>query len=101
MAEIRQQFAGMFEAGRVYGTLGTNLVNETTDQRALAGALAPNGAWCSSDYDEYFANVYKQTSESAAHGEDSQKRGHVMDQCGMDGQEMLGRTSSLAASLRV
>jgi hypothetical protein len=99
--EIRQQFAGMFEAARVYGNVGTSLVTEAADQLGLAKALAPMGAWLSADYDEYFANVYKQTSESTAHGEDSQKRGNVMDQCGMDGQETLGRTTAIAASCRV
>lgn len=101
MAEIFQQFGGMAESAHVYRTLGQDRITAAQDQLSGANALAPAGAWCSSDYDEYFMNVQKQVNESNAHGTDATNRGNVIDQCAMDGQATLATTRGIAASLRV
>jgi hypothetical protein len=100
MAEIFQQFGGMADAAHGYRTLGQDRIIAAQDQLSGANALA-SGAWCSSDYDDYFMNVQKQVNEADAHGTDATNRGNVIDQCAMDGQSTLATTRGIAASLRV
>ena len=100
MAEIFQQFGGMTDAAHAYRTIGQDRMTAAQDQLSNANALA-SGAWCSSDYDDYFANVTLQTNETHAHATDSINRGVVMDQVTADGQACLATTRGIAASLRV
>ncbi|WP_433165242.1 hypothetical protein [Kribbella sp. CA-247076] len=101
MAEIFQQFGGMMDAAHNYKGIGQTYITDAADHQSLAGAMQPQGAWCSSDFDEYFMNVQKMVNEAHAHGTDLTNRGTVVDQCAADGQATLATTTSIASSLRV
>ena len=100
MAEIFQQFGGMADSAHAYRTLGQDRITAAQDHLSSANALA-SGAWCSSDYDDYFVNATLQVNQSHAHGTDAINRGVVLDQCAADGQSTLATTRGIAASLHV
>src|SRR5262249_39352138 len=100
MAEIFQQFGGMADAAHGYRNLGQDRMTAAQDHLSNANALA-SGAWCSSDYDDYFANATLQVNQTHAHATDAINRGAVIDQCAADGQATLATTRGIAASLRV
>jgi hypothetical protein len=101
MAEIRQHFAGNLDSASVFGKVGQTFIDETGHHRVLANALMPSGAWCSADQDEFFMSTLLQANQSEAHGNDNIARSAAMVNNVMEGQEMLSRTTALAASCRM
>lgn len=101
MPEIRQHFAGNLESADGFMNVGQLFINETVDHVNFARAVAPSGAWCSADQDEFFTSTLLQANQSEAHGNDNIARAGVMVNNVMEGQEMLTRTTALAASCRM